>query len=285
MQQHFGKKQLGSMVALCLFAGIGFTGITPATAQDQASGATPPPKVLVIMREYLKPGKGGMAHQKTERAFVQAMTNAKSPDHYIAMDSMSGQSRSLFFLGFDSFGDWGKDTEAMMKDPSLAASFDSAMQADGELLKSYDTGVFVYQPDKSVSSAVDIAHMRYVAITMIKVRPGHDEDWDTLAKMHDSIFGKDPNAHWAMYEKSYGADSGSIYIVLAPMRSLAEIDQRRAASKQAWEAVSADDKKKAEDLEASTFESIEVNLFAFNPKISYPSPIWVKADPDFWGQK
>jgi len=27
---------------------------------------------------------------------------------------------------------------------------------------------------------------------------------------------------------------------------------------------------------------VQVNLFAFNPKMSYPSDAWVKADPSFW---
>ena len=48
-----------------------------------AQGATPPapPKVLVIQREYLKPGKAGAAHDKTESVFVQAMARAKWPTH------------------------------------------------------------------------------------------------------------------------------------------------------------------------------------------------------------
>jgi hypothetical protein len=285
MKQSVAKKTLGSMIALCLFAGIGFMGTTTATAQEQASGTTPPPKVLVIMREFLKPGKGGMAHQKTESAFVQAFTNANSPDHYFAMDSLSGKTRSLFFMGFDSFGDWGKANEAIMQNPTLAEAFDGAMQADGELLRAYDEGAFVFQPDKSVSPAVDIAHMRYMEITTIKVRVGHDEDWDALAKMHDDIYRNVPNAHWAMYKKAFGSESGSVYLALAAIRSLADLDQRRADGKKAWDAVSAGDKKRAEDLEASTLESLETNLFAFNPKISYPQPSWVKADPSFWGQK
>lgn len=285
MKEYCGKKHVGSMIALCIFAGIGFTGITTASAQDQASGATPPPKVVVIMREFLKPGKSGLAHQKTESAFVQAFTNAKSPLHYFAMDSLSGKSRSLFFMGFDSFGDWGKADQAMMQNPTLAQAFDSAMLADGELLSSYDEGVFVYQPDKSVAAAVDIAHMRYMEITRIMVRPGHGADWDALAKMHDDIYRKVPDAHWAMYKKTFGSYSGGLYLAITPMRSLAEIDQRQADGKKAWDAVSAGDKKKFQDLEASTIESIEDNLFAFNPKISYPAESWVKADPSFWGQQ
>ena len=64
-----------------------------AAAQD----AVPtPPKVIWIQREWLKPGKSGMAHDKTEAAFVTAVTKGKLQGHYIALNSMSGKSRALY---------------------------------------------------------------------------------------------------------------------------------------------------------------------------------------------
>ena len=61
----------------------------PAAAQD-ASTATP--KYLQVIVEYPKPGKGGLAHDKTEGAFVQAMRKAKFPLHYTAYNAMSGRA-------------------------------------------------------------------------------------------------------------------------------------------------------------------------------------------------
>ena len=43
--------------------------------------------------------------------------------------------------------------------------------------------------------------------------------------------------------------------------------------------------QKMRDLGASTIESIESNLYAINPKMSYPTDNWAQADPDFWNQK
>jgi hypothetical protein len=41
-----------------------------------------PPNVLVIQREFLKPGKGGMAHERSEAAFVRAFAiRQKSADN------------------------------------------------------------------------------------------------------------------------------------------------------------------------------------------------------------
>lgn len=280
------KKHFGFIASLCLLsAGVGVAGSLSASAQDSTNGAMPPPKVLVIMREYLKPGKSGSAHAKSESAFVQAFSDAKSPEHYIAMDSLSGKSRSLFLMGYGSFAEWQSNLQAMMKNSTLSAAIDSAQAEDGNLLTSYDTGVFMFQPDKSVGTDINVGQMRYMEITMIKVRPGHDADWDSLAKMHDSVYGKIPGAHWAMYKKVFGSDSGSTYIAISPIKSLEEIDTRRVAAHKVWTSVSAEQKKKMSDLEASTFESIESNLYIFNPKMSYAAENWIKADPDFWNQK
>jgi hypothetical protein len=46
--------------------------------------------------EFIKPGKGGAPHEKAESAFVQAMTRAKWPTHYLAVNSLSGKARALF---------------------------------------------------------------------------------------------------------------------------------------------------------------------------------------------
>lgn len=280
------RKHYGSLVALgLLFAGLSFTGLGTATAQQQPGGVTQPPKVLVIQREFLKPGKGGMQHQKTESAFVQAFANAKWPQHYFGMDSLSGKSRALFFVPYDSFADWQKDTEATQKNATLAAALDSAQAADGELLSSYESSAWTYREDYSLRAAVKIEEMRYIEISHFRIRPGHRQDWDALVKVYMAAYEKMPNAHWAVFEEMYGSDSGDSYIVVTPMKSLAEVDQGQTDAKQVMSAMGPDQMKKMGDLSAATIEWSESNMFMMNPKMSYAPDSWVKADPAFWGQK
>lgn len=280
------KKQVGFTAALCIvFAGFCCAAPSPATAQEQANGISHPPKVLVIQREFLKPGEAGSVHEKSEQAFVQAMKQANSKTHYIAVNSLTGKSRTLFLIGYNSFADWQKDVTEMASNSALGQAMDSATEADGKLLSSSDAGVFVFQPDKSVSPGFHIGQVRYWEIASLRVRVGHDDDWDALAKLHDQIFGNMPDAHWVMFEEAFGHDSSSLYIVFRGMHSLAELDKFHAQAKQAWNAASADQKKRMNDLEASTLESIEMNLFAVDPKMSYAADNWRNADPGFWGQQ
>lgn len=253
-------------------------------AQQAAGTPPPPPNVLVIDREYLKPGKSGSLHVKSEAAFVKAMTDAKATTHYIAMDSLSGPNRALFFLSYDSFEAWGKDMEATNANPELSAAMDQANIADGELLTRADSSVNLYHPEYSLHAGVDIPHMRYFEITRFVIKAGHERDWDALVKIYTQGYDKIPEAHWATFESVYGENNGGVYLVINPMRSLHEVDKGLANAKQFEASLGESGMKNAAELAAACILSVQTNLFVINPKMSYTSEDWAKADPDFWGQ-
>ena len=271
------KKLTGVLLGFLFLAG----GIGVAIAQD----VMPPPKVLVLYREFLKPGKNGSAHEKTESVFVQAVTKAKWPQHYFAVDSLSGRPRSLFLFPYESFDAWEKDYQATVKNTALSAALDRAGVADGELLSDMDATVLNYREDQSLRAPVDIAHMRYFEISLFQLRPGHTKDWDDLVKLVIAAYEKVPDVHWATYEVAYGQQPNTTYVVFGPMKTAAEIDQESAQDKAFVAALGEDGMKKLSELEAAAIESRQTNLFMFNPKISYPPDAWVKADPDFWKPK
>jgi len=275
------KRLTGSMFALVVLLAVGMSGM--AAGQDKPIGKMPP-KVLVITREFTKPGKSGTQHEKTESLFVQATTRAKWPTHYLAVESLSGKSRALFLTGYDSFEAWEKDTLATQKDATLSAALDRAWAADGELLSETDGGAFVFREEYSLRPEVDIAHMRYFEISRFQVKQGHDKDWDEIVKLVTAAYKKIPDAHWATYLAVYGSPD-TTYIVFNPMKSAAEIDRNFAANKEFEAAMGEAGMKKFAELSAAAIESSQTNLFAFNPRMSYPADEWVKADPEFWKPK
>ena len=280
------NKLTGYLAGCCLVLLGLVTSPGIAAAQDGAGAGMPPPKVLVIQREMLKPGRAGNTHLKTESAFVQAMTAAKWPTHYFAAESQSGVSRALFFIGYPSFAAWEKDNADQAKNATLTAAFDRAALADGEQLTEFSTGVYGYRDQMSLRANVEIAHMRYFEISRFKVRPGHEKDWSDLVKMYKDGYEKAvPNAHWAAFESMYGDQNGGLYLVFNPMKSLAEVDEGMGDSKKFEAAMGADGMKKLSELAAVCIESAQTNLFQFNPKMSYPPEEWIKADPGFWSPK
>lgn len=275
-------KLKSSWVSLFILAVLTAT----AAAQAASDASQAPPKILVVSREILKPGKGGSPHERTESMFVQAMTAAKWPTHYLGTDSMSGVGRSVFFTGYDSFAAWGKDIRDTFSNPTLSAALDRAFIADGELLSGYESSTLMYRADLSYKSNVDIAAMRYFEVIRFKTRPGHEMEFEALAKMYVDSYGKSvPNAHWATYQSIYGPQNGGVYVVFTPMKSLDEVDSSMAAQDKFMQALGESGMKKMMELSAASIESTETNVLVFNPKISYPPDAWVKSDPSFWKSK
>src|ERR1700739_1045342 len=77
-ETHFvrtGALSMKKLIGLSLGFGLSLCNLAVAFAQDGSNQVMQPPKVLVIMREFLKPGKAGSVHEKSESAFVKAMTD------------------------------------------------------------------------------------------------------------------------------------------------------------------------------------------------------------------
>lgn len=258
------------------------------TAQENSGNTgntvTQPPKVLVISREFLKPGRAGEVHKKAETAFVQAMSSAKWPTHYLAVTSITGRPRALFFTRYDSFADWEKDVKAVEKNAVLSTALDRAAMTDGDLLSDADGGVFLYREDYSMNAAVDMPHMRYFEIAQFHVKPGHDKEWDEGVKMVLKAYEKMPDMHFACYQVLYGSHDGT-YLFFTPLKSAAQVDSEIAHNKDFETAMGEDGMKRLAELSALSIEWSETNLFAFDPAMSYASPEWIKADPDYWTPK
>jgi len=275
------KKLAGFCAGLLAVLSVGGSAVV---AQD--SPMTGPPKVLIIEREWVKPGKGGAAHEKSESAFVNAFTAAKWPTHYFAAESLSGKPRVLFFIGYPSFEAWEKDNHDMQKNATLSAAIGRAVAADGDLLTDYEQSVYTYNPELSLrTEGASIAHSRYFEISVWTVKPGHRAEWMQLVKMyHDGFEKAVPNANWALFESYYGANNGGVYLAISRMTSLAEDDASMGDSKKFSDAMGPEGMKKISELTAACLESTQTNLLEFNPKMSYPGDDWIKQD-SFWKPK
>lgn len=270
------NKLAGLCAGLCVLAGSG-----AMMAQDMPSG---PPKVLVIQREWVKPGRGGAPHEKSESAFVNAFAAAKWPTHYFAAESMSGKPRVLFFVGYPSFEAWEKDNHAIAKNATLSAALDRLSVTDGDLLNEFQQDVFTYDPELSLHTG-DIVHSRYFEISRWQIKPGHRAEWLELVKLYVDGYGKvSQHANWATFESYYGQDNGGVYIAVSRMTSLAENDQFMGDDKKFADAMGPEKMKKVRELSAACLESVMTNLYEFKPQMSYPDESWIKADP-FWKPK
>ena len=252
-----------------------------ALAQTSMPAPGGPPKVIQIYREEVKPGKAA-AHEKVEAGWPRAFAKANWPTHYLAMVSVTGPSEAWFLTGFDSLAAWEKDTRAVEKNTALTAELDQLSAKDGELLSGGRGLVTVYRDDLSYRASVNIGQMRYVYLTTVRVRPGHDIDFAEWNKIIRSAHEKaDVPEHWAVFQVTLGMPAGT-YLILQPLKSLTEVDDFPQTHGKAYQDATGDEgRKKLRELASAGILSYETNIFAFNPKMSYVSKETAAADPDF----
>jgi hypothetical protein len=266
----------------CVLLGLASGALAALHAQDDGSNG--PPKVLVIQREFTKPGKEGALHEKTEAAFLHALEEGHARPRYLAVVSLSGQPRALFLNGYPSFAAWEEENKGIENDAALSSALDRAYVADGDLLSETNQSVWMRREDLSLNSG-NLDGARYMEFTQFLVRPGHMKDWDELVKMVQQGYRKGvPEANWTVFQQQYGT-AANAFLVITPLKSLTEVDHMMTSDKGFTDAMGEEGMKRLRELEVVCIESEQTNLFRINPRMSYPREAWVKADPTFWKPK
>ena len=272
-----------TLFLLCAL-GLVLSGATAALAQTQAPAPMGPPKVLQIIREEVKYGKGP-AHEKNEAGYPRAFKKAKWPNTLLAMTSITGPGEAWFLIPYDSFEAWEKDRQATEKNAALIAELNRLDEKDAEFVSGTRRLIAVYREDLSHHPSVNIAQMRYFRILTFRVRPGHEADFAEAVKIVRAGYEKaDVEIHWAVFQISSGMP-GPTFLVFTPTKSLKEVDVLLAQAPKVQEAEGEDGVKKLQKLAGDGYLTIESNIYAFSPKMSYVSKEIAAGDPDFWTPK
>lgn len=277
------KPSIGAVVPLCLlFASCSFIAIPTASAQDQPGQGQGPGKYLFLTDVNLKPGQNS-AYEKLESDEAQALREANSPSHHIAMWAITGGSHVVYMHTFDSFADLQKGHDTNMAISKLMDRMRTDNAAEAALLADRHTSVYTYEPDLSLNAHADISKMHFMRIILFHVREGHNQDFQDVIKQHVKAYQSAlPEAHWAMFRKLYGAGSGTTYILSTALESLSDVDVMRDRGKKFDAAVGADQLKALRNGLNAAIESDESDLFAFSPQMSFVPENW---DQSFWGKK
>jgi hypothetical protein len=253
-----------------------------AIAQDVP---TPPPAMIQIYREEVKPGKTA-AHSKTEAAFVRDFKAAKASPNYIAMATITGPDEAWFIARYDSYAAYGKDMKDSYSNPVLRAATERDSAADGELLTASRGIVARYRADLSYRPGVSIPLTRYFTIAIVRIRPGHNADFENARKIIKAAHEKASlKYNYSVYQVSSGMPAGT-FLIITPYKTLADLDAAAVIHGQAYQdAIGDDGRKKLTELASSGTIATDTMLFAVDPKMSYPNKETIDADPAFWAPK
>jgi len=269
------KKTLLLLFAICLFG---------ATAFEARAQGGPPPKVLSIFREEIKAGRGA-AHESLETGYVRASQKANWPVHYLAMTAEFGGSDAWFVTAYDSFAAMAKDRAESRKNAQLSAEFERLDAKDAEFRTGQRSIVCSLNEELTIGGNFDISQMRYFAVNTVRVRPGHDQEYQEARKiLIDALRKADSGAHNILYAVRAGMPSGT-YLIFTPRKSLAEMDPNPAITRAVQDAMGEDNAKRRQKLLADSVISTETTIYGFSPRMSYVPKEWAKSGGDFWTPK
>jgi len=268
---------------LCVGVGLTILSTTPAFAQAApAASSTPLPQILSIFREEVRPGRAA-AHAANETAWAAALAKGQAPIHWLAMTSLAGQTDAWFMTGYESWAAFQKEQAAMAGNGPMTAEDDKFNALDGELLNRVSRTVASYRPEISYQPGLSLPQMRYMAIDVVRVKPGKGRDfvegWKAMIQAHTAA---KMDEHWAVYQVTAGQPDGT-YLFIYPMKSLEEVDKSGPMHRDAAyrDAVGEAGRSRMNDMYAEAIESSQRLVFAFNPKMSLLEKEWAEADP-FW---
>ncbi len=268
------KKTLLSLFAICLFVSTAL--------ESRAQGG--PPKVLSIFREDIKAGRGA-AHEIVESGYVQASQKAKWPVYYLAMTAEIGGSDAWFVTAYDSFAALAKDRADSRKNVQLTAEFDRLDAKDAEFRTGQRSMVCVLNEELSYGGPIEISQMRYFSVNTVRVRPGHDQEYQEARKiLVEALKKANAPANSILYSVAAGMPNGT-YLVFTPRKSLAELDPNPAVAKAVQEALGEENAKKRQKLLGDSVIGSETIIYAFSPRMSYVSKEWAKTGGEFWAPK
>jgi len=261
-------KLLPAALAACLL---------PAFAQN-------PSAVLQITREVVKEGHSSV-HEKTDTDFPKILRKSKFSYHVVALNSMSGANEVWFVFGYPSFDDVAKGGTEFDKQP-LKGDFDLQDARDGEHRVSSRSMTAVYRKDLSYHPELaSLGKTRFLSIGSYRIKLGHEEDMLAGSK---ALYGAMEKANLQSpvlaYEVIAGVPDG-LFLFIEPMESLKTLDEAPARDRAMIGAMGAENFSRFNKATGDVFTTMETDLFAVNPTLSYMSKETEDVDPDFWRPK
>jgi hypothetical protein len=276
------RKLLTLVVGICVLMSY-----SNLLAQEKTSDSGPPKRLQLVI-EDVKPGKGA-AHEKSEAVWLATFLQTNIPSYGIGMTSMTGRSEAWFvnIMG-DSWADWDKWGKQMDSNKAVAAELAKAGAADGELINGQRTYYLDYDPDISYRPDFKLGEYRFFLVDTVRVRPGHGHEFAELRKAINAAHEKvNMDEHMLVYYAGMGGAGGTFFIFepLKTIASMDEIEKLHGDGSEYRKALGEDFQKMNREFQQSGLMSIENDMFAISPKMSYVSEATVKLAPDFWLSK
>jgi hypothetical protein len=248
------------------------------TLSAQQTPLSPPPAVLQLNREFIRPGRRADV-MEIERQSVRSQAELKSPHWYLALTSMSGRDDLWWVHGFDSFAAIDQEWVKVGTVPGLMQQWSRTPKLKADMVSDSLEIYAHFRDDLSYGGGLTGNRTRYLIVTTVTVLPGHGGDFAELRRQiragHERARAGD---NIAVYQVDSGMPDGS-YLMFTFTASLDEAGTVMQFRSRLQERAASDN---LAVLAAKSIQQSQTAVFAVNPEISYPAPEWIQSDPEFW---
>ena len=260
---------------LCLLGAVALAGIVGSPVRAEEPG---PGKVIRIIREEIKPARTA-AHARAEAAYVRAARASKVPAYWVGMASLTGATEAWFLSSYESYEALEKENDTF--NPAVGKMLEAADEGDAQ----FRTGTRVYHAelnaDLSYRMRPSLQDMRYVSVTIVRVKPGYGREYIELRKALTAAHAKaNVDEHWALYEVTSGAPMGT-YLIFSGSSTMK--DEDTDPHTQAYRDVVGDEgRAKAEAFNRAGLQAVDTMTMEISPQMSHVPAAWISARPGFW---
>jgi hypothetical protein len=242
------------------------------------------PSLITIVREEVKVGRSA-EHSRLEAGWPAAFERSKSPDFYLAMVSMTGPSEAWYVAPYANHAAMAASMKRDDADAVLTAELARLARADADLINSSRTIQAVARPELSMGAYPDLAKQRFWEITIFRVRPGREAEFDAAAKAYGTAAARSaPGAAYRVYEVIAGMLTPA-YIVFASVDNYGQFDQMMANGSQTMQGATADERAALQKFFTDAALNTETNRFRLDPRQSFVSREVRATDPAFWSPR
>lgn len=271
------KRMLG---AALLTLACGATNLA-AQAQSQAL-PTSQPSLITIIREEVKAGRAA-DHAKIEAGWPAAFGRKNSPDYYLAMTSMTGLPEAWFIIPAANHAAYDQINRRYDNDAAMTAELDRLSRADAEVLDGIRTIQAIARPDLGMGAYPDLSKQRFWEISIVRVRPGHESEFDAAAKAYGTAAQRSaPSAQFRVYQVIAGMPTPT-YIIFSSVANYGDFDAMLADGMKTMASANQTEMAALDKFSKEATFSWETNRFRLEPKLSYVSREVRASDASFWG--
>ncbi len=226
----------------------------------------PPPKVLLISRQFIKPGRKADVF-KIERESVEQQKRLKSPHSYWVLSSVSGRDDLWWLNGWDSYGDVEKEMATVAQIPGLLEQWAANPALKAEMVTDPREMYARFREDLSYGERGE--KTPYFLVTTVTVRPGFRTEFVELRKLiRRAQDGARVADNASVYEVESGAADGT-FVIFSSAASLEEAGTLSQIHTREFETLlTVPSRTQFRALSTSAILSSETALFMVSPELS-----------------